>query len=132
MEEKLDGERMQLHMRGSAAQWFYCSRKAKDYSERLYSDSADHSLPVWRASGRRQLDAVHLGCVPRGRAQVGAEVFKANDSVILDGEMMVWDPILEKYLAFGTLKTAAGGEHLVHNQADIRSRGRRERASTLL
>jgi hypothetical protein len=25
--------------------------------------------------------------------------------------MMVWDPILEKYLAFGTLKTAAGGEH---------------------
>lgn len=32
MEEKLDGERMQLHMRGSGAQWFYCSRKAKDYS----------------------------------------------------------------------------------------------------
>jgi len=63
---------------------------------------------------------------------VGVEVFKANDSVILDGEMMVWDPILEKYLAFGTLKTAAGGEHLVHNQADIRSRGRRECASTLL
>ena len=33
MEEKLDGERMQLHMRGSGAQWFYCSRKAKDYSK---------------------------------------------------------------------------------------------------
>ena len=33
MEEKLDGERMQLHMRGNGAQWFYCSRKAKDYSE---------------------------------------------------------------------------------------------------
>ena len=33
MEEKLDGERMQLHMRGSGAQWFYCSRKSKDYSE---------------------------------------------------------------------------------------------------
>lgn len=32
MEEKLDGERMQLHMRGHGAQWFYCSRKAKDYS----------------------------------------------------------------------------------------------------
>lgn len=30
-------------------------------------------------------------------------------SIILDGEMLVWDPILEKYLAFGTLKTAAGG-----------------------
>lgn len=33
----------------------------------------------------------------------------ANSSIILDGEMMVWDPILEKYLAFGSLKTAAGG-----------------------
>jgi len=33
MEEKLDGERIQLHMRGSGAEWFYCSRKAKDYSE---------------------------------------------------------------------------------------------------
>lgn len=24
--------------------------------------------------------------------------------------MLVWDPIVEKYLAFGTLKTAASGE----------------------
>jgi DNA ligase-4 len=32
MEEKLDGERMQLHMRGNGAQWCYWSRKAKDYS----------------------------------------------------------------------------------------------------
>ncbi|EJT47704.1 hypothetical protein A1Q1_03481 [Trichosporon asahii var. asahii CBS 2479] len=31
MEEKLDGERIQLHMRGGGAEWFYCSRKAKDY-----------------------------------------------------------------------------------------------------
>lgn len=33
-------------------------------------------------------------------------------SVILDGEMMVWDPALEKYLAFGSLKTAALGEYI--------------------
>jgi DNA ligase-4 len=30
-------------------------------------------------------------------------------SCILDGEMLVWDPLLEKYLAFGSLKTAALG-----------------------
>lgn len=30
-------------------------------------------------------------------------------SIILDGEMMVWDPVLDKYLAFGSLKTAALG-----------------------
>jgi DNA ligase-4 len=39
MEEKLDGERMQLHMRGSGAQWYYCSRKAKDYSKSMMSGS---------------------------------------------------------------------------------------------
>ena len=31
-------------------------------------------------------------------------------SCILDGEMMVWDPALDKYLGFGTLKTAAIGK----------------------
>ena len=31
--------------------------------------------------------------------------------IILDGEMLVWDPVSERNLPFGTLKTAAGGEH---------------------
>jgi len=31
-------------------------------------------------------------------------------SLILDGEMMVWDPEIEKYLPFGNLKTSALGE----------------------
>jgi len=30
IEEKLDGERMQLHKRGN--EYFYCSRKGKDYT----------------------------------------------------------------------------------------------------
>lgn len=50
MEEKLDGERMQLHMRGKGAQWFYCSRKAKDYSElRLLGTirPADTAQPIF-------------------------------------------------------------------------------------
>lgn len=42
MEEKLDGERIQLHMRGSGTEWFYCSRKAKDYS--AYSTPCGQSL----------------------------------------------------------------------------------------
>jgi ATP-dependent DNA ligase len=36
-----------------------------------------------------------------------------TSSCILDGEMLVWDPLLQKYLAFGTLKTAALGKHKV-------------------
>ena len=30
-------------------------------------------------------------------------------SIILDGEMLVWDPVSERNLPFGTLKTAALG-----------------------
>ncbi len=31
-------------------------------------------------------------------------------SVILDGEMLVWDPVSERNLPFGTLKSAALGQ----------------------
>ncbi|OCF31187.1 DNA ligase 4 [Kwoniella heveanensis BCC8398] len=86
MEEKLDGERMQLHMRGSGAQWFYCSRKAKDYTY-LYGAHIGEGSLTQHIAGAFQDDV---------------------RNIILDGEMLVWDPILEKYLAFGTLKTAAG------------------------
>ncbi|WRT63833.1 uncharacterized protein IL334_000758 [Kwoniella shivajii] len=86
MEEKLDGERMQLHMRGNGAQWFYCSRKAKDYTY-LYGAHIGEGSLTQHISGAFQ-DGVR--------------------NIILDGEMLVWDPVLEKYLAFGTLKTAAG------------------------
>ncbi|WWC85821.1 uncharacterized protein L201_000688 [Kwoniella dendrophila CBS 6074] len=86
MEEKLDGERMQLHMRGNGAQWFYCSRKAKDYTYLYGAHVGEGSLTQYIA----------------GAFQDGVK------NIILDGEMLVWDPILEKYVAFGTLKTAAG------------------------
>lgn len=36
-------------------------------------------------------------------------VTEAVVSIILDGEMLVWDPISERLLPFGTLKTAALG-----------------------
>lgn len=32
-------------------------------------------------------------------------------SCVLDGEMLVWDPVSERYLPFGTLKSHAGGKH---------------------
>lgn len=83
IEEKLDGERMQLHKQGN--QFFYCSRKGKDYTY-LYGS--------------------HVGT---GSLTPGiAKTFHAQaDNLILDGEMLVWDPISERNLPFGTLKTAA-------------------------
>ncbi|KAF9517980.1 hypothetical protein BS47DRAFT_1290225 [Hydnum rufescens UP504] len=83
MEEKLDGERMQLHKRGN--EFLYCSRKGKDYTHLYGSNVSNGSLTPFIA-----------------------EAFDPRvTDVILDGEMMVWDPVIERYLPFGHLKTSA-------------------------
>ncbi|KAJ3889259.1 DNA ligase 4 [Lentinula edodes] len=83
IEEKLDGERMQIHKRGN--EYFYCSRKGKDYTYLYGKHRGTGSLT-------RHLDDALDDRV---------------DSIILDGEMLVWDPVSERNLPFGTLKTAA-------------------------
>ncbi|KAJ3711055.1 ATP dependent DNA ligase domain-containing protein [Lentinula raphanica] len=83
IEEKLDGERMQIHKRGN--EYFYCSRKGKDYTYLYGKHRGTGSLT-------RHLDDAMDDRV---------------DSIILDGEMLVWDPVSERNLPFGTLKTAA-------------------------
>lgn len=83
MEEKLDGERMQLHKRGN--QFFYCSRKGKDYTYLYGANIGEGALTPYIQEAFDQ---------------------RVSD-VILDGEMVVWDPNLEKYCNFGYLKTAA-------------------------
>ncbi|KAF5351528.1 hypothetical protein D9758_007230 [Tetrapyrgos nigripes] len=84
IEEKLDGERMQVHKRGN--QYFYCSRKGKNYTYLYGASPEEGSLTPY----------LHKAFDPR------------VEDIILDGEMLVWDPISERNLPFGTLKTAAG------------------------
>ncbi|KAH9479555.1 DNA ligase 4 [Psilocybe cubensis] len=84
IEEKLDGERMQLHKR--ANEYFYCSRKGKDYTYLYGKDIGQGSLTPYI---RQAFDG------------------KAVTEIVLDGEMLVWDPVSERNLPFGTLKTAA-------------------------
>ncbi|KAI0476627.1 ATP dependent DNA ligase domain-containing protein [Xylaria cf. heliscus] len=93
IEEKLDGERMQLHMLEDdnipgGKRFCFWSRKAKDYTylygEGLY-DEVNSSLT-------RHLKNAFAPAVR---------------NIILDGEMIVWDPLLKKVLKFGTLKGAA-------------------------
>ncbi|KAF8433261.1 ATP dependent DNA ligase domain-containing protein [Boletus edulis BED1] len=91
IEEKLDGERMQLHKRGN--EYFYCSRKGKDYTS-LYGKH------VGEGSLTPHIDAVFDDRV---------------EEIILDGEMLVWDPVSERNLPFGTLKTAALDKSKVEN-----------------
>jgi DNA ligase-4 len=57
MEEKLDGERMQLHMRGNGAQWCYWSRKAKDYS----ACGLSRLLMGMKADGSAYMYGAHVG-----------------------------------------------------------------------
>ncbi|KAK6992215.1 DNA ligase [Favolaschia claudopus] len=83
IEEKLDGERMQLHKRGN--EYFYCSRKGKDYTYLYGKHLAAGSLTPF----------IDKAFDPRVQ------------DIILDGEMLVWDPVSQRNLPFGTLKTAA-------------------------
>ncbi|KAK4442260.1 hypothetical protein QBC34DRAFT_419008, partial [Podospora aff. communis PSN243] len=92
IEEKLDGERMQMHMveDDSVAGGFrfaFWSRKAKDYTY-LYGEGLEDDKS---ALTRHLKDAFN----------------PAVRNLILDGEMITWDPEVDKIVPFGTLKTAA-------------------------
>ncbi|KAL8930574.1 MAG: hypothetical protein Q9208_000444 [Pyrenodesmia sp. 3 TL-2023] len=92
VEEKLDGERMQLHMVSDhniagGKRFAFWSRKAKDYTYLYGSGLEDDRAALTR----------HL-----------TKVFDENvRSIILDGEMITWDPEQDAMVPFGTLKTAA-------------------------
>jgi DNA ligase 4 len=97
IEEKLDGERMQLHMRRAPSEthpdnieFRFFSRKAKDYTY-LY--------------GRSQYD--EESALTRHLKHAFSE---GVENMVLDGEMITWNPEQDRQAAFGTLKTAALSE----------------------
>ena len=105
IEEKLDGERMQLHMvsDGNVAggkRFAFWSRKAKNYTY-LYGNGF---LDENGALTRHMNNAFHEGV----------------ENLILDGEMITWDPEEDAMVPFGTLKTAA-----LNLQKDQNSKGQR-------
>lgn len=95
IEEKMDGERMQLHMQSDDSfpggkRFGFWSRKAKDYTYLYGNGFNDENAALTR----------HL----KGAFADGV------DSIILDGEMITWDPEQDAPVPFGTLKTAAISE----------------------
>ncbi|GME28801.1 DNA ligase ATP-dependent [Neofusicoccum parvum] len=95
IEEKLDGERMQLHMIEDESvpggkRFGFWSRKAKDYTY-LYGSSFEDDDS---ALTRHLKEAFHSGV----------------RNIILDGEMITWDMEQDAMVPFGTLKTAALSE----------------------
>ncbi|OJD30447.1 dna ligase 4 [Diplodia corticola] len=95
VEEKLDGERMQLHMVEDESvpggkRFRFWSRKAKEYTY-LYGNGFEDDNS---ALTRHLKDAFHDGV----------------RNIILDGEMITWDMEQDATVPFGTLKTAALSE----------------------
>ncbi len=89
VEPKLDGERMQLHYH--SAFYRFWSRRGTEYTY-LYGRTKDEGSL-----------APHIqGCF--------TEDVK---SIILDGEMLAYDPITKDFMPFGTLKTAADASNIV-------------------
>ncbi|KAH7308113.1 hypothetical protein B0I35DRAFT_483394 [Stachybotrys elegans] len=108
IEEKLDGERMQMHMIEDPAhpggrRFCFWSRKAKDYTY-LYGNGLQDD----RSSLTRHLKNAFAPGVR---------------NLILDGEMITWDMGLDKIVPFGTLKTAALAEQ--QNRSSSNSSGQR-------
>ncbi|ODV93410.1 hypothetical protein PACTADRAFT_24823, partial [Pachysolen tannophilus NRRL Y-2460] len=85
IEEKLDGERMQLHMDNYGETFAYFSRNATNYTQLYGSDYTKPSLTKYIK-----------GCFN-----------EKVKSVILDGEMVVYDHRRKTVLPFGYLKGAA-------------------------
>ena len=103
IEEKLDGERMQVHVveapdHPGGKRFYFWSRKAKDYTY-LYGDGLmDDNSSLTR----------HL----KGAFAKGVR------NMILDGEMITWDMGVDKIVPFGTLKTAALAEQQNKSNSD--------------
>ncbi|KAI8899979.1 hypothetical protein BC833DRAFT_583557 [Globomyces pollinis-pini] len=83
IETKLDGERMQMHLKDQVFEWW--SRNATNYTH-LYGGTADEGSLVPHI-----LNAFKKGVT----------------SIVLDGEMLVFNALTQSYEPFGTLKTAA-------------------------
>lgn len=95
IEEKLDGERMQLHMieddsTPGGKRFAFWSRKAKEYTYLYGSGFEDENSALTR----------HL----KNAFSEGVR------NLILDGEMITWDMEEDAMVPFGTLKTAALAE----------------------
>jgi DNA ligase-4 len=96
IEEKLDGERMQLHMledpdAPGGKLFGFWSRKAKDYAY-LYG---------------KHLQGDEAGALTRFIKDAFGKTVR---NIILDGEMITWDMDADHIVGFGTLKTAAISE----------------------
>lgn len=87
IEPKLDGERCQLHYNKQSGVFRYFSRQGTEYTYLYGRNGYEGSLSPKIAAEDPFAPGV--------------------DSIVLDGEMVVYDPLIDKFLPFGTLKSSA-------------------------
>lgn len=91
IEPKLDGERCQLHFCKNSGFFRYFSRQGTEYTY-LYGRNASEGSLTPKIASEFPFD-------------------EATSSIVLDGEMVVYDPLIDKFLPFGTLKTSAASRY---------------------
>lgn len=91
IEPKLDGERCQLHYQKSTGIFRYFSRQGTEYTYLYGRNASEGSLSPKISEEDAFTEEV--------------------DSIVLDGEMVVYDPLIDKFLPFGTLKSSAGARY---------------------
>lgn len=96
IEEKIDGDRMLMHMLDGKFKWH--TRRRRDYTL-VYGEN------------------VHLGSLTK---HLGSAFHESVKSIVLDGEMVAWDTDRNVILPFGTLRSAAVQEALAQfNVVDV-------------
>ncbi|ORY86331.1 ATP dependent DNA ligase domain-domain-containing protein [Protomyces lactucae-debilis] len=98
IEEKLDGERLQLHM--------------KHGKFRYWSRGGNESTDIY---GSQIIDGIGGGAITRHLQGVFHPKIK---SIVLDGEVLAWDPIRMAPVPFGSLKGVAARESRSENSPD--------------
>lgn len=92
VEEKLDGERVQLHKSGDTFK--YWSRKAKDYTYLYGAGYGDDTNQEGGGLSKHLRNAFN----------------KRVKTIVLDGEMITWNDKFDAPVGFGSLKSAAKAE----------------------
>lgn len=91
IEPKLDGERCQFHFSAGEMKFRYFSRQGTEYTYLYGGNQFEGSLTPKIVSDHPFSNRL--------------------ESVVLDGEMVVYDPLIDKFLPFGSLKTSAGARY---------------------
>ena len=91
IEPKLDGERCQFHYSAVDGTFKYFSRHGTEYTYLYGANRLEGSLTP--------------------KIVLDGPFHPSLDSVVLDGELVVYDPLIDKFLPFGSLKTSAGARY---------------------